>query len=260
MGAQVHHEHRPPLLVRPASRAELPPTPRARLCPLCSTAPASALAAPVPTAPSRKQLESATADVEALRADLRVMKAEAEEPLRKALLQVSAARGKALRQGAAGCGTAARHGLSPPRLPVLTWQVEQLDEATKNNKDLRATLEVAEATAAAATAELLQTRSGLIKLQTSRAMRTHRLRGGLLQARGCDGPYAALGSRQPGRDAGVHKPSVRSRLPSSPRRRAATCGPHGRRARRRSWSCCERRRRRPRWRRMRKSCSGSWRA
>lgn len=106
MGAQVHHEHRSPLLVRPASHAELPLTRRARLCPLCSTAPASALAAPVPTAPSRKQLESATADVEALRADLRVMKAEAEEPLRKALLQVSAARGKALRVAAPLLGMA----------------------------------------------------------------------------------------------------------------------------------------------------------
>lgn len=49
------------------------------------------------------------------------------------------------------------------------------DIVLQENDELRATLAVAEATAAAATAELLQTRSGLTRLQSSRAMKTHRL-------------------------------------------------------------------------------------
>lgn len=61
-----------------------------------------------------------------------------------------------------------------PAPPVLSLQ---------ENEDLRATLAVAEATAAAATAELLQTRSGLTRLQSSRAMKTHRLAEGIASVR-----------------------------------------------------------------------------
>lgn len=95
-----------------------------------------------------KQLEHTITEVEGLRKHLEGLKKDAEEPLRKALRQV-----------------------------------HEFQRMGKENEELRATLAVAEATAAAATAELMQTRSGLTRLQSSRAIKAHRLREGYTQAR-----------------------------------------------------------------------------
>lgn len=67
----------------------------------------------------------------------------------------------------------------------------------QDNEELRATLAVAEATAAAATAELLQTRSGLTKLQSSRAMSTHRLAESVAAARSPGPPPPRLRPQLP---------------------------------------------------------------